>query len=595
MGKKVRSFIDGEIVFREGETGDTAFLIKRGRVALSKDTSRGPVEIDILEKGASFGEIGVMNGGKRTLTAVAVGDLTVELIGQKEYASYNGKKSAAASKKQQMRTIRPEKVANANEAPEEPAKGWLARLFSLPFKDTPHIEVRIVPLMGSDGDRYARLLFDMLAGRNGLNIKIVSAEGSFAQKVISKNVIAACHQEGRALLRKSGGDILIWGDVADQNTLHLHFVSSAPADEDLPGSICAFDMLPVPAQVTAEWGAFLYAAILSAVMPFNTGKANVISSNMESALEEGAPIAQRPPREFTPLDRAHLITCLGHILSIAGQRLEEAELLQLAGETYQRASESIPDGDQGLLRGIVLKNLGSALALFGERSNDTSQLPQAEEAVSLALDLLPKRHMSREWAAAQNKLGQILYRQHMADPSSDLKLLTRAIAAFHAAVQVYTRVDAPDRWADIMHNYARATQILGGQIHDLEILQKAVNACRSALEVRRRDRTPFQWAGIQNTLGSALFLMGKITNYVEHLESAMEAFSAAHEVYTAYNAGKMTRVIARNMEHVEALLAEHQKTSYYRNDTVDDIPSGEIDENWWRENVVDERELRLHG
>ncbi len=600
MGKKTRSFIDGEIIFREGEEGDSAFVIKRGQVALSKDTSHGPVEIEVLEKGKYFGEMGILNGGQRTLSAVAVGDLSVEIVGRKEFEK-TVKKTASQTHGALTRAVpRLRQAGNAATATgdaansDEPAtpisQNWFSRLFSIRHRATSQIEVRIVPLIGENGDQHARKLLDALSRRDGLNVRVISADGPFSQKTMPKNIIAACSNDGHALLQKSGGDLLIWGDVsADHKVFHLHFSSLVPTDEDLPGAFNGHDMLPVPAEIPDEWSDFLYATVLSATALLSPEKARVLTANMETALEEGAPTAQKPPREFTTMDRAHLIVCLAHTLATTGQRLDENELLQLAGDTYRRANDTMPDEEQGLLRGMVQKNLGGILAVEAEHTGDISQLRAAADAMGDAIDRIPRRILPREWAAAQNRLGQILYRLDLADATADTGLLTKAIAAFHAAVQVYTRVDAPRRWADVMNNYAQAAQILGGQLHDPMVLQKAVSACRNALEVRRRDRTPFPWAATQNTLGSALFLMGKITHRNDHLVSALDAFKAAHEVYVGNGAARMADVIARNMEHVQSLLSDLHAPGFYGDGPFDEnLSSDDIDEHWWRNNVVDD-------
>lgn len=588
----MRSFIDGETVFREGEDGDSTFVIKRGRVSLSKDTRRGPVEIDVLGKGAEFGEIGVLNGGQRTLTATAVGDLSVEVVGQKEFRNND-----IGTRKAPSRALTKSEIpARSGDTEIASPQSWFSRLFSTQRHDTHHIEVRIVPLIGEKGDRHARNLYDALARREGLSARVISGEGALIQKTMPKNIIAECASDARNLLRKSGGDILIWGDVsADQTILHLHFTSSVPPDEDLPGSMTSFDTLPLPASLSSEWSAFLYAMVLSATVPFNAGKAKTLKAHMETALEEGAPAAQKLPRDFSTMDQAFLVNCLAHTLAVTGQRIEEHELLQLAGETYQRAIDIMPE-EGSLHRGLAHKNLGCIQALYADRTHDVSQFRAAAESLRVSIEQIPRRTVTREWAAAQNRLGQVLYRLHMADAATDTGLLTQAISAFHAAVQIYTRVDAPERWADVMNSYAQATQILGGQLHDPAVLQKAVTACRNALEIRRRDRTPFLWAGIQNTLGSALFLMGKITNNIDHLESALAAFNAAHDIYIAHNTGKMARVTARNMEHVQSLLSDLYSSGHYQTAHIgEDGSPNQIDENWWRENVVDEREHRALG
>ena len=40
-----RIFEDGEIIFSEGDDGDTAFVIKSGTVSLDKAGTKGPVHI----------------------------------------------------------------------------------------------------------------------------------------------------------------------------------------------------------------------------------------------------------------------------------------------------------------------------------------------------------------------------------------------------------------------------------------------------------------------------------------------------------------------------------------------------------------------
>ena len=595
MGTKSRTFIDGEILFREGEAGESGFVIKRGQVALSKETNRGPVEIEVLGKGEFFGEIGVLNGGKRTLTAIAVGDLLVDVVGRKNFKSKTPESPAQGKPAASRPTpsIGPSSDASAPPAPQS----WFSRLFAKRGRDTGNIEVRIVPLIGEKGDRHARNLLAALSERDGLSVRMTSAEGAFQHKVLSKNGIIACARESHDVLRKSGGDMLIWGDVSpDQKVLHLHFTSAVPTDEDLPGSFNDYDVLPVPIDFSTEWAAFLYATVLTATAPFSAAKAKLLTMNMETAIEEGAPIAQKPPRGFSNMDRANLIVCLGHTLAVAGQRLDAKELLQLAGETYSRALGSMPEEEQGLHRGMVQKNLGCVLAMTTERTRDASQQRTAADAMRAAIEMIPRQTLPREWATAQNRLGQTLYRLHMADSAADSSLLSEAITAFRAAVQVYTRVEAPERWADVMNSYAQATQVLGGQMHDPVVLQRAVNACRSALEVRRRDRTPFLWATTQNTLGSALFLMAKITNRIDHLEAALDAFHAAHEIYASNGAVKMARVIARNLEHVRSLLAEyHASGAYHTGRSEDDQMPEEFDENWWRENVVDDDSRRAFG
>lgn len=65
-------FAPGERIFGEGDRGQQAYLIKSGRVTLSRNTGNGDAVIATLQAGAVFGEMAVLGEGKRTATAVAL-------------------------------------------------------------------------------------------------------------------------------------------------------------------------------------------------------------------------------------------------------------------------------------------------------------------------------------------------------------------------------------------------------------------------------------------------------------------------------------------------------------------------------------------
>lgn len=68
-----RSFRRGDIVFHEGDPGDTLHLIDRGRVAVRITTPYGDTTtIRILSAGEQFGELAVISEGPRNATVVAL-------------------------------------------------------------------------------------------------------------------------------------------------------------------------------------------------------------------------------------------------------------------------------------------------------------------------------------------------------------------------------------------------------------------------------------------------------------------------------------------------------------------------------------------
>ncbi len=75
----------GQVVFREGNQSDFAFIIEDGRIEVSRKRLDGNVEVlDILGKNEIFGELGMIDGGPRSATATALENSKVTLISRND-------------------------------------------------------------------------------------------------------------------------------------------------------------------------------------------------------------------------------------------------------------------------------------------------------------------------------------------------------------------------------------------------------------------------------------------------------------------------------------------------------------------------------
>ncbi len=81
-----RSFADGDVIFREGESSDGAYLVVSGVVDIvtGYGTPRQKV-IAVLSKGQYFGEMGAVDDHPRSATAVAHGDADCMFVGHEEF------------------------------------------------------------------------------------------------------------------------------------------------------------------------------------------------------------------------------------------------------------------------------------------------------------------------------------------------------------------------------------------------------------------------------------------------------------------------------------------------------------------------------
>ena len=74
------TYQDGQIVFKEGSSGDWIYMIISGSVEISKQVGDETKIIEVLGPGEVFGELVFIGGFTRTATARAVGMTTVGII-----------------------------------------------------------------------------------------------------------------------------------------------------------------------------------------------------------------------------------------------------------------------------------------------------------------------------------------------------------------------------------------------------------------------------------------------------------------------------------------------------------------------------------
>ena len=63
---------DGQFLFREGEPGDAAYIVLKGKVSVFIETEKGSVEIAQLKRGDVVGEISILCDVPRTASVKAV-------------------------------------------------------------------------------------------------------------------------------------------------------------------------------------------------------------------------------------------------------------------------------------------------------------------------------------------------------------------------------------------------------------------------------------------------------------------------------------------------------------------------------------------
>lgn len=80
-----RRFQAGDIVFREGDVGNTMFVVRAGHVRITKQVRGGERTYAVLGPGEFFGEMAVLSGRRRSATATAVDVLSLLELDEKRF------------------------------------------------------------------------------------------------------------------------------------------------------------------------------------------------------------------------------------------------------------------------------------------------------------------------------------------------------------------------------------------------------------------------------------------------------------------------------------------------------------------------------
>ena len=80
------SFADGDVIFREGEPSDAAYLVISGFVQIVTGFASPYQEtFATVGKGQYFGEMGAIDNSPRSATAVAKGEVECVSVGSEEF------------------------------------------------------------------------------------------------------------------------------------------------------------------------------------------------------------------------------------------------------------------------------------------------------------------------------------------------------------------------------------------------------------------------------------------------------------------------------------------------------------------------------
>jgi CRP-like cAMP-binding protein len=103
----------GRALFKEGEPGDTMYIIQKGRVKITKRIGSIEKILMVLQKGDFFGEMAIVNQAPRTATATAVDNCELLCFNRQGFLSMISKNSNIAMNIIEKLCVRLQKADNA--------------------------------------------------------------------------------------------------------------------------------------------------------------------------------------------------------------------------------------------------------------------------------------------------------------------------------------------------------------------------------------------------------------------------------------------------------------------------------------------------
>jgi len=607
----VKRFENGDVIFREGDTSETLFLVASGEVALFKEGPQGLLHLVTVGKGDLVGELAALDQDPRTSTAVARGDVTLHAYPRKAglrrladdpdltlrlMVRLSRRLSSAYDRILHLEThadvpaadfsgsgagsAPPSRAAGTALVPvgnptgaglgtgREVSRGIFRRLFNVlrgggvpPQADEALSAVArsrqqtlvVAGFSGTGADDQRTRVVDGLQSLSGVRVVKLDRSVPYSGELDTYTALAGAVGTGRQMLLEARGDLMVWGgpDVSGR-LLELRFLNPWGSKEpERVGMMSPQNALFLPLDFEEKWSVLLRAVTQAALEPRTEQQGHAMLEILPGLAEEAGALLSDLPYGLSGLETAHIVACYGNVLAVVGAWANELAWLEHAAAAHEEAIRHLPR-DAEAEWGVLHRSLGLVQQAMVDRGSASVGPRQAMDSFKAALESFHRDLYPYEWAGLKNRIGILAYKVHMSE--GDPAAVRESVAAFQAALQVFGKQDTPERWGEIMNDLAQVLQVYGGQERSADILRRAVEVAMAALDVRPRDQVPLLWAATQNNLGSALFLLSRVDRDVGALHQAREAFHQAATTYELNGAKRQADVVARNLSRVENLI-----------------------------------------
>lgn len=467
---------------------------------------------------------------------------------------------------------------NWKKAKDVPGVEWLVkRIWPDPIPTPPPLPVApegrltiAVASLAKDKDCESKdFLLSELRGYDGVEIQNLNASIELVdahQEVARKNG----EDSARALLKKTGADVLIWGLVVrvdGRSKLELfwtpaHELSGAKATEKyLPTETIA-----LPAEFWDDLKQILGLLIQYRLLKLHLDQpGHYIAEKLAPMIDQVRALIENRKGEWKQETLVGVQFSLAVALCTVGEQSGKSEALMESAELYGKVLEVYTRASVPLGWAMMQDKLGNTLAALGELESAPTRLKEAAKAFRAAAEEWTNHGVTLELARTQNNLGKALV--SLGERGNDMEPLAEAVTVLLAALELRTRESAPMQWAMTQLNLGNAWKAYGDLEDNTKLTGRAVTAYREALKENTRARVPLEWAKTQNSLGNALRAIGEREKNSDRLREAVGAYREALKEFA--NVDSVVWAMAQaNLGGVLTALFELDPNNLFLNEAV---------------------------
>ncbi len=384
----------------------------------------------------------------------------------------------------------------------------------------------IVAGFENDPDRQVeRLICETLLEEPG--IEVLRLEDRF--ETFNQNPQAAKDEAEaavRAILRKNGSDIMVWGKVlrlGNQIHIKLHWTPSEELRQVPSWSRFKItESLALPNLLWEDLAQVLKMLLVAHYDKEYLGQeGRFLRADIKPFVDKGVHLLanQELLKNWTARELGTVQFVVACALIIHGELAGDNDYLEQAKLLLETASGHLPPQSFPLEWFEARRNLARVLRVAGERNADKTYL---EESIKLYSEIVDAGRQDRQDALA--RIGLAISQYRLGERYLQPQYFQEAITTYESALEFVSEDKTPDLWGLIQSGLGAVYTLMGERTTDPAYLEKGIEHSEKALSVFSPERAPYYWGSTASNLGACYTRMAERNQSAGLLNKAKELF-----------------------------------------------------------------------